>query len=694
MRNTLDSVRVTHRRDSLVRTGGLRPLIFLATVVLLIGSALRAQTTLYWDINHNTAGAGGASPSATWATNGGNTNWNRTAGGNVTNTQVWTSGAFAVFSAGTDATGAYTVTVSGTQTTAGITVSEGSPTFSSGTLKFTGTTPTVSVAAGSTATFNSQIASTTGFTKSGTGMMLLGNAANAFTGTTNVSAGTLKLSVSGGLSGSSALNIAAAGTVDFDWGHSDTVASLAGAGTLDIKNGTLTVGDSTNTTFSGVLTDSGGYGSVIKQGTGTLTLSGANTFAGPVSINAGVLNLQNSSALGGSTYGNTVSNGAALQLQNNVTVAEGSFNLNGSGVGATGALRNVSGANTFTGAVILASSSTIGSDTGTLTVSGDVDLGSSHTLTLAGAGNLEFSGAVNGSASGITQTGIGITTFSGSTANSFGGPLNINSGTVQLNKTAGTNAVGGGAVTIGDGVGAANSATLTLLASNQLPDSSGLLTINSDGRFNVNNQTETLDLIGGTGVIDLGATGRLTLGINGGSSVFGGTIAGTGTLEKLGAGTLTFSSNLTFAGTFLLGGGTLALNGFNLSFGTLHITGNSILDFGNTVASTLTATNVIVDSGVILTITNWVNLQDFFYASNSFQLSSGGTLTNATPDTRGAAPQNQVIFSGFTGANTTWQSWDHQITPAPEPAVYGAVFVSLMAAVVIWRRRAVSAQAA
>lgn len=663
------------------RAGFFASMSLAATLTLfLLVASVRAQISLYWDINGNTSGAGGSAPSATWSTSGSDRNWSTNSGGTAGDNK-WTAGSFAVFSAGTDATGSYTVTVSGTQFVTGITVEEGSPIFSGGSLSLTGATSTMSIVGGSTATFNSLLASTTGFTKTGTGTLILGNAANAFTGTTTVSAGTLKLSVSGGLSANSALVIDSGGTVDFDWGHSATIASLAGSGTLDTKGGTLTVGDAANTTFSGLLTDSGAYGGIVKNGTGTLTLSGANTFAGQVNITAGALNLQHSSALGGSTWGNTVAAGAALQFQNNITVNEGSFNLNGSGIGSTGALRNISGANTFTGSVVLASSATIGSDAGTLSLTGDVNLGSSQTLTLVGDGNLAFSGAIYGSASGLTQTGTGTTTFSGSSANSFGGTLNIDSGTVQFNKTAGTNATNGGAINIGNGVGAANSATLTLLASNQIPDSSALITINADGRFNLNNQTETINLLGGTGTLDLGTTGKLSLGVNGGSSVFGGIIAGTGTLEKLGAGTLTFNSNIDFAGTLLLSGGTLALNGYNLTVGTLRITGNTILDFGNSAASVLNATTFVVDAGVTLTLNNWVNGVDYFFATN---------WTGATANTRGSAPMNQLTFSGFTANNTGWQSYDHQITPitpVPEPSTYGALLVAFAVGLASWQRR-------
>lgn len=71
-----------------------------------------AQTTVYWDRNGNTTGAGGASPSGTWVNNNSdpNRNWSTSSAGTAA-TARWDDGNYAVFSAGTDATGSYTVTV-------------------------------------------------------------------------------------------------------------------------------------------------------------------------------------------------------------------------------------------------------------------------------------------------------------------------------------------------------------------------------------------------------------------------------------------------------------------------------------------------------------------------------------------------------------------------------------------------------
>jgi len=514
------------------------------------------------------------------------------------------------------------------------------------------------------------------FTKQGAGTLTL-SGASTYSGATTVNAGTLLFSVSNVLSSSTAVTIASGATVDLGWGNSATVASLSGAGTLDIKGGPFTVGDATSTVFSGVIKDSGGYGTFVKQGSGTLTVSGANTFNGVTTINAGALNLQSNTALGTSTSGNTIASGAALQLQNNLSVTEGSFGLAGSGIGSTGAIRNLSGTNTLNSAINLNASSTLGSDAGTLNLTGNFNLGSGQTLTTTGAGAINLSGALNGS-SGLTQSGPGNLTLSGTASNSYTGATQINDGTLYLNKTSGTNAIAGGTVTIGDGAGAANSASLTLLASNQIADYSGLITVNSDGQLNLNNQSEQINTVAGTGTIATGSSGYLGIGVNSGSSSFGGSLTGTGVIEKIGSGTLTFNSSFNFGGELRITSGTVALAGITGTIGTLHITGNTVLDFGNSSASILNATTLTIDAGITLTITNWISATDFFYVQN---------FTGATLDTRGMTPGNQITFTGSSNNDTVWQSYDHQIVPAPEPATYGALFVALCLGVVGLRCR-------
>ena len=92
---------------------------------------------------------------------------------------------------------------------------------------------------------------TASLVKAGNGTLTL-SASNTYTGTTQVSAGTLTVSGSGRLSDSTAVTVDSGAT--YNVAVSDTVASIAGAGSITLGSNTLTSGGSNaSTTFSGVI---------------------------------------------------------------------------------------------------------------------------------------------------------------------------------------------------------------------------------------------------------------------------------------------------------------------------------------------------------------------------------------------------------------------------------------------------------
>jgi hypothetical protein len=124
---------------------------------------------VYWDIDGNNPGAGGATPSGTWDGVANSFNINSAgAGAPADITPLVTSADTAVFGAGGDATGTYTVTLSGTRKAYQVNVEDGNVTLTGGTLQ----TRAVDVAAGATATVESSLVSPTGtVTKSGAGTL-------------------------------------------------------------------------------------------------------------------------------------------------------------------------------------------------------------------------------------------------------------------------------------------------------------------------------------------------------------------------------------------------------------------------------------------------------------------------------------------------------------------------------------------
>lgn len=100
-------------------------------------------------------------------------------------------------------------------------------------------------------------------------------------------------------------------------GNSFTFASLSGTGGVignyGTTNSVLTAGNGTNTTYAGIMRDGDtGKLALVKTGTGTLTLTGANTYSGDTTVSAGKLSINTPYLADTSTV--TVATGAQLDL--------------------------------------------------------------------------------------------------------------------------------------------------------------------------------------------------------------------------------------------------------------------------------------------------------------------------------------------------------------------------------------------
>jgi autotransporter-associated beta strand protein len=131
-------------------------------------------------------------------------------------------------------------------------------------------------------------------TKAGAGTLTVATAATSLvTGTqVNITAGTLNSNLAAALGTLAVVDVADGAT--FGSGATQTIGSLtnsttsANTGIVNISTGTLTVGSTNNldSSFSGVIS---GTGALTKAGTGVMTLSGANTYTGLTTVNAGTL---------------------------------------------------------------------------------------------------------------------------------------------------------------------------------------------------------------------------------------------------------------------------------------------------------------------------------------------------------------------------------------------------------------------
>ena len=195
---------------------------------------------------------------------------------------------------------------------------------------------------GGTVTYADSIAGTgltsglvnTAINKTGAGMLVL-SATNTFTGNIDVSAGTLAVA------GAANLGNANNGVVIFDGATFAVTAnatfanthafSIAGSSTFDVAAGTTT-------TIQGVISNGASTGNLVKADTGTLLLSGTNTYSGTTTVNGGTLRAGSAAAFGASSVF-TVAGGATLDL-NGFNKTFGS--LSGAGT-VTGANSTITG---------------------------------------------------------------------------------------------------------------------------------------------------------------------------------------------------------------------------------------------------------------------------------------------------------------------------------------------------------------
>ncbi len=491
--------------------------------------------------------------------------------------------------------GTGTISLAGTNTYTGTTtISGGSLQIGSGgTTGSLATASTISVGSGATFGVNrsnavtqgtdfsgAAISGAGGFVQVGAGETTL-NQANTYSGGTTVSNGTLTL-VGNGTLGTGGLTVNG-GTANFN-GLTRSLASLSGSGgTVNLGTSgtsTLTVGDASNTTYSGVIAG-GSTNELTKVGTGTLTLSGTNTYTGATNITAGTL------AVNGSTHAASVVNIGTAGTLTGSGVINGNATLTGGGVinktsGSIAGTLDVTGGNWngagTVGGLVTASSGTfnIGSGATLTTASG---LNVTGTGVLSGAANSTIAGSVNYTSSASSSYAGSIiggntltldaagTTLTLTGANSYTGTTTVHAGTLVVNGSTGS-----GDMTIGSGATLAGSGTIR-----------GDLVVLNGGSLNPGNSPGTLNFSGNltnSGTINMELAGLTpgsydVLNGNGGVFNFGGILALTNNYSYGLGDTLTLFTNWgSFVGSFSAITGTDLGNGLQWNTSRLGIDGS------------------------------------------------------------------------------------------------------------------------
>ncbi|MCP3469210.1 autotransporter domain-containing protein [Bradyrhizobium sp. CCGUVB1N3] len=336
-----------------------------------------------------------------------------------------------------------------------------------------------------------------------------------------------------------------------------SAGSIAGDGTFYLGAIELTVGSNNlSTTVSGVIAD-GGYsgatgGSLVKTGTGTLTLTGTNTYTGGTTFAGGTVSVASEANLG-DLAGSLTFKGGALQITG-TTFNTTARTINWSAAGGTFDIADA--ANNFTVSQGLSGGGLTKSGAGTLTLTG-ADTFSGVTIA---DGKLVFLDTTAGSTTITNNAQLAF--YGNSTA---GNAIIINSGNVLF-----------------DGNSTPDNAQLINTASTAVinfwtpgPSSDGKLTAGSiagNGRFDLN----SIELTVGSSNLSTEVTGVLT-----------GDGSATGTsLIKVGTGTLTLSGVNTYTGATIVDGGALVVNGSIAASSSVTVNSGATLGGGGTVGTT------------------------------------------------------------------------------------------------------------
>jgi autotransporter-associated beta strand protein len=431
------------------------------------------------------------------------------------------------------------------------------------------------------------------------------------------------------LKGTVTVGGSAAADISAGTGSFNTVSlgiGIGGSTTFNVAD--VTASAAADLSISTALNDNSNVASgLIKTGTGTLTLTGANTYSGATAVNAGTLQIgDGTSGHDGSllTSGITDSGALVYNLYGNQTAGyaisgTGSLNKNGAGT------LTLTGANTYSGATTVSA--------GTLELGGAGTLGGGSY-----AGDISIAGAFVYSSS-AAQTLSGIITGSGSIAKTGTGTLTL---TQALN--AWPDHLFDGAITVNSGTLQAPNQWWTLNTASSITVNGGILNTGS-----VSHEIGNLTLNGGTVTssgLDAGGTpwGNLLLVEN--STVHAGGAAvstlsvqqvnlhGTNGFDASAGSTLNVTSvvvdyggpaglNKTSAGTLTLTGANIYTGATTVSAGTLKIDGAGTLGGGSYAGDISIATGgaFVYNSSAAQTLSGVIN------GSGPITQNGPGTLT-------------------------------------------------------------------
>ncbi|MCP4563857.1 MAG: hypothetical protein GY837_25325, partial [Bosea sp.] len=506
--------------------------------LVVLGSG---QTMQFWDGTNTSANGTVDGGAGTWSSFG--SNWTDNAG----SANAGWGGSVGIFAGA--AGGA--VSVSGT-------VSFDTLQFSTNGYVLSGGTLSIAPASGGAGAFNvdnsivASIASTivdgsgTAIVKVGGGTLILsGN--NSYTGGTTIAGGVLQVSADANLGATS-------GGLSLDGGMLRTTASFSSARNAVIDAGGGTFQTEADLFWSGVIS---GGGALTKTGSGTLVLTGTNTYAGGTMIADGVLQIGDGGT-SGSITGDVVNNRTfTFNRSDDITFAgaiSGTGDVQKRGAGSL----TMTGSNTYSGGTLILQGTLIGSASSF----GVGEIMNNGALVIDQPTDAGFANAINGTGS-FTKRGAGNLTLTGGGA--LAGATTVEAGKLLVNGSFASSAVTvlsgatlGGSGTVG-GVSVASGATVA-------PGNSiGTLTVSGNVSF----------AAGSTYQVEVNAAGQSDrIVASGSATIWGGTVQVLAENGNYAASTnytiLTASAGVT--GTFNTVTSNLAFLTPSLSYGGTTVT--------------------------------------------------------------------------------------------------------------------------
>lgn len=466
-----------------------------------------------------------------------------------------------------------------------------------------------------------------GINKTDAGTLTL-SAANTYTGITTISGGTLSLS--GGsdcILDSSAVYIASGATLAL--ASNQTIQDLTGAEGSFVNLGTsqLTFGTANNQTFAGQISGSG-LDSLLKQGSGVVTLTGDSDYTGATTLTAGTLEIAQNTSIGASSADLLVTGNATLAvdysgsmdhpitiyplitlsidpLDHDVSISQsigapsGSLQEIGSGQLILEATNTYTGTTTIAGGTLTLAS--LSSDC--ISASSLVTIDAGGTLALASNQTIQDLSGASGS---FINLGSSELTFGTGNSEVFRGVIYGN-GSLVKQGTGDEQLWGANIYTGGTTISAGS---LTVKGLNGSLPSGGALDIALNALFDMSSLLapvhQTIGDLTGLGQIKLGPH-VLTFGTdNGTPQEFGGAITGLGIVIKQGSGEALFSGNNAYSGGTVVANGELSmsLNGLLASSGTVQINSGATFTIATSIVAPYFTIGDLTGSGFVTLGTN------------------------------------------------------------------------------------------